>query len=148
MSNVTGQENLKEGVCSLPAVMTVEAAIVMAVVLLALAMAIMTAYRMRDTLVSDFVLQEAAVDGAYTEDVFLQEDGIYKAEQNANLQLQAVPSVGGSAEVKRDMFRAEATADGGRESHGSCRINDVENFMRFSAVVLDWKEKVVDGKEN
>lgn len=149
MKRTVKKKDNKATAPSLSAYMTVEATFVMIIVLAAISVCILTAFRRRDVTVAGFVNEGAASDGAYSEEIWLvDEDCIGKAEENADMQLHAIKSLEGASEnIKKESDSAQAALGGNApQVNSSCRVNDVESYMREISLLEDFI-KLARGKK-
>lgn len=126
---------------------TIEAAVVLSVILLSLATAIMWCYKKRDIAFKNYTLQAAAVDAAYTEEKWAPGiSSLKNVEQNSDMHLHVIGSLSGDVTTaSRDELIKRAYANAG-DSRFDAKIVDIESFMRLAKVVGDFNDS--RGKEN
>jgi len=130
---------------------TVEAAIVMSIVFLSVATAILYAYRQRDKVFMKYVSQEAAQDMAHTEEIWRPETSNEDTVRNrANNRLKNIGRLSGfEISVSRNEFYETADADNTFDDEiYETKINNIENYMRIMAVVMDFKKEKEDGENS
>ena len=126
---------------------SLEGAYVMAIVIFSLAVIMKHAYRMRDDVVIAYETSKACVDGAYTEDLWLRENGAKMAGERATARLHAVSRLKGqtiSVEKEGSILEkltgtkavALCTKD---ERKIEISIRDPENYMRAISLLEVFK---------
>ncbi|MDO4938897.1 MAG: hypothetical protein Q4E54_02935 [Lachnospiraceae bacterium] len=121
---------------------TVEAAMVMGIILICLVTAIIFAYRCRDGVFRNYVAGEAALMTAHTEETWLTDLSETEAiEQYAHARLSVLGRyTDQNLSLSRDRLSETATARHGDEEY-TAKIADIENYMRLSSVIKDFVEK-------
>lgn len=121
---------------------TIEAAMVMGIILICLVTAILFAYRCRDNIFKKYAASEAALMTAHTEETWLPDRSEKEAIENyANTRLHTIGRYAGSdISSSRDELLDIATVRF-REEEYTAKIADIENYMRLSSVVKDFIDK-------
>lgn len=120
---------------------TIEATIVMAIILMCVVTMIMFAYRCRDSVFRNYVMSESAHKTAHMEETWKPHisntDGI---KQYSEDRLHTIGRYSGkSILLSRDEFMNTASAEFD-EVMINARFGDVENYMRLASVIRDFKD--------
>lgn len=139
----------------LKASFTIEASYIIAIIMFTVSTGLICAFRMRDEVVSQFVTHAASVDGAYTEEEWIErESNLSNVNGRALRRLHAVGSLSNltvNTERSESNFfeqgKSTATLSGGKNTEITGMINDPEEYMRAKSILDDWVKEREDAKE-